>query len=51
MTKISLDEKFSLFDDRWRPKAIAALFFEPAGTVNMGNVRDATFTAPGRIVI
>ena len=25
MNKISLDEKFSLFDDRWRPKTIAAL--------------------------
>lgn len=25
MNKISLDEKFSLFDERWRPKTIAAL--------------------------
>jgi len=25
MTKISLDEKFSLFHERWRPKVIAAL--------------------------
>ena len=25
MNKISLDEKFSLFDEHWRPKTIAAL--------------------------
>ena len=25
MKKISLDEKFALFDERWRPKTIAAL--------------------------
>ena len=25
MDKISLDEKFALFDERWRPKTIAAL--------------------------
>jgi mannose-6-phosphate isomerase-like protein (cupin superfamily) len=25
MNKISLDEKFALFDEHWRPKAIAAL--------------------------
>jgi mannose-6-phosphate isomerase-like protein (cupin superfamily) len=25
MNKISLDEKFALFDERWRPKTIAAL--------------------------
>jgi hypothetical protein len=25
MNKISLDEKFALFDEHWRPKTIAAL--------------------------
>ena len=120
MNRISLDEKFSLFSDRWRPKTIAALneqevkivkvkgefpwhhhdnedevfmvwkgqfrvefrdrivslgpgeclvvprgiehrtcadkeaqilCFEPAGTLNTGNLRDATYTAPKGVVI
>jgi len=120
MNKISLDEKFSLFNERWRPKTIAALneqevkivkvkgefpwhhhdnedeffmvwkgtfrveftdhvvtlepgecvvvprgtehrtcadeeacilCFEPASTVNTGNVRDATHTAPKGVAI
>ncbi len=120
MNKIKLDDKFSLFEERWRPKTIAAvngqevkiikvkgeffwhhhadedefflvwkgrfrvefkdhvvalepgecvvvprgiehrtcadeeaqiLCFEPASTVNTGNVSDATFTAPGGVVI
>jgi len=120
MKKISLDEKFALFDEHWRPKIIAALngqevkivkvkgefpwhhhanedeffmvwkgtfrvefrdrvvtlepgecvvvprgtehrtcadeeacilCFEPADTLNTGNVRDATFTAPNGAVI
>jgi mannose-6-phosphate isomerase-like protein (cupin superfamily) len=120
MKKISLDEKFALFDERWRPKTIAALngqevklvkvkgefpwhhhadedeffmvwrgqfrvefrdrvvtlgpgecvvvprgiehrtcadeeacilCFEPAETLNTGNARDATFTAPKGAVI
>jgi len=120
MNKISLDEKFSLFSERWRPKVIAALngqevkiikvqgefpwhhhdnedefllvwkgkfrvefrdrvvklepgecvvvprgtehrtsadeeahilCFEPAATVNTGNIREATYTAPGGVVI
>jgi mannose-6-phosphate isomerase-like protein (cupin superfamily) len=120
MDKISLDEKFSLFSEQWRPKVIAALngqevkivkvqgefpwhhhdhedeffmvwkgrfrvefrdrvvtlepgecvvvprgvehrtaadeeaqilCFEPADTVNTGNVRDATYTAPQGVAI
>lgn len=120
MNKISLDEKFSLFNDHWRPKTIAALngqevkiikvkgqfpwhhhenedeffmvwkgkfrvefrdhvvtlepgecvvvprgtehrtcadeeahivCFEPADTVNTGNVRDAAYTAPSGVAI
>jgi mannose-6-phosphate isomerase-like protein (cupin superfamily) len=120
MNKISLDEKFSLFDEYWRPKTIAALngqevkivkvkgeftwhrhdnedeffmvwkgqfrvefrdrvvilepgecvlvprgiehrtcaaeeacilCFEPAGTINTGNVRDETYTAPSGVSI
>lgn len=120
MDKISLDEKFSLFREHWRPKVIAALngqevklvkvkgefpwhhhdhedeffmvwkgtfrvefrdrvvtlepgecvvvphgtehrtcaddeaqilCFEPADTLNTGNVRDAAYTAPGGITI
>jgi mannose-6-phosphate isomerase-like protein (cupin superfamily) len=120
MNKISLDEKFALFDEHWRPKTIAALngqevkivkvqgefpwhhhdnedeffmvwkgqfrvefrdrivtlqpcecvvvprgvehrtaadreacilCFEPAATLNTGNVRDATFTAPRGVAI
>jgi mannose-6-phosphate isomerase-like protein (cupin superfamily) len=120
MHKISLDEKFSLFDEQWRPKTIAALngqevkivkvkgefpwhhhdtedeffmvwkgtfrvefrdrvvtlgpgecvvvphgtehrtcadeeawilCFEPAGTLNTGNIENATFTAPKGVVI
>ncbi len=120
MNKINLDEKFSLFDEHWRPKVIAALngqevklikvqgefpwhhhehedefflvwkgrfwvefrdrvvtlepgecvivprgiehrtgadeeayilCFEPAETVNTGNVRDATYTAPRGVAI
>jgi mannose-6-phosphate isomerase-like protein (cupin superfamily) len=120
MIKIKLDEKFALFDDRWRPKTIAALneqeikivkvkgefpwhhhenedefflvwegrfrvefrdhvvtlepgecvvvprgtehrtcadeeahilCFEPAETLNTGNVSDAVFTAPRGVVI
>jgi mannose-6-phosphate isomerase-like protein (cupin superfamily) len=120
MNRISLDEKFSLFSDRWRPKTIAALngqevkivkvqgefpwhqhdnedeffmvwkglfrvefrdrvvslgpgeclvvprgiehrtcadeeaqilCFEPAGTLNTGNLRDETYTAPKGVAI
>ena len=120
MKKISLDEKFALFDERWRPKTIAALngqevklvkvkgefpwhhhanedeffmvwkgtfrvefrdrvvtlkpgecvvvprgtehrtcadeearilCFEPAETLNTGNVRDAAYTAPRGVAI
>ena len=120
MNKISLDEKFSLFREHWRPKVIAALngqevkivkvkgafpwhhhdnedefflvwkgnfrvefrdrvvalgpgecvvvprgtehrtcaddeacilCFEPADTLNTGNVRDAVYTAPGGVAI
>jgi mannose-6-phosphate isomerase-like protein (cupin superfamily) len=120
MQKISLDEKFGLFDEHWRPKTIAALngqevkivkvkgefpwhhhadedeffmvwkgtfrvefrdrvvtlkpgecvvvprgiehrtcadqeawilCFEPAATLNTGNVRDVTYTAPRGVVI
>ena len=120
MKKISLDEKFALFDEHWRPKTIAALngqevklvkvkgefpwhhhanedeffmvwkgrfrvefrdrvvtlgrgecvlvprgtehrtgadeeawilCFEPAETLNTGNVRDDTYTAPSGVVI
>jgi mannose-6-phosphate isomerase-like protein (cupin superfamily) len=120
MKKISLDEKFALFDEHWRPKIIAALngqevkivkvkgefpwhhhanedeffmvwkgtfrvefrdrvvtlgpgecvvvprgiehrtcagqeawilCFEPAETLNTGNVRDLTYTAPRGVVI
>ncbi len=120
MKKISLDEKFALFDEHWRPKTIAALngqevkivkvkgefpwhhhanedeffmvwkgtfrvefrdrvvtlkpgecvvvprgtehrtcaneetcilCFEPAETLNTGNVRDGTYTAPSGVVI
>jgi mannose-6-phosphate isomerase-like protein (cupin superfamily) len=120
MNKISLDEKFALFDERWRPKTVAALngqeiklvkvkgefpwhhhdnedeffmvwrgtfrvefrdrvvtlqpgecvvvprgiehrtcadeeacilCFEPANTLNTGNVSDAAFTAPQGITI
>jgi mannose-6-phosphate isomerase-like protein (cupin superfamily) len=120
MHKINLDEKFSLFDERWRPKTIAMLngqevklvkvkgefpwhhhdnedeffmvwkgqfrvefrdrtvklgpgecvvvprgtehrtcaddeahilCFEPAETLNTGNVRDAAFTAPKGVAI
>jgi mannose-6-phosphate isomerase-like protein (cupin superfamily) len=120
MNKISLDEKFALFDERWRPKTIAAvngqevklvkvkgefpwhhhdnedeffmvwqgtfrvefrdrvvtlqpgecvvvprgiehrtcaddeaciLCFEPANTLNTGNVSDAAFTAPKGVAI
>lgn len=120
MDKISLDEKFSLFSEHWRPKVIAALngqevklvkvkgefpwhrhdnedeffmvwkgrfrvefhdrvvtlkpgecvvvphevehrtcadeeteilCFEPAATLNTGNVRDATYTAPSGVTI
>jgi mannose-6-phosphate isomerase-like protein (cupin superfamily) len=120
MKKISLDEKFALFDERWRPKTIAALngqevklvkvkgefpwhhhanedeffmvwkgqfrvefrdrvvtlgpgecvvvprgtehrtcadeeacilCFEPAETLNTGNIRDAAYTAPRGAVI
>jgi mannose-6-phosphate isomerase-like protein (cupin superfamily) len=120
MNKISLDEKFALFSEHWRPKTIAVLngqevklvkvhgefpwhlhenedeffmvwrgafrvefrdrvvvlgpgecvvvprgvehrtcaddeasilCFEPAGTINTGNVQDATYTAPGRAMI
>ena len=120
MNKISLDEKFSLFCEHWRPKVIAALngqevkivkvkgefpwhhhdnedeffmvwkgnfrvefrdrvvalgpgecvvvprgtehrtcaddeahilCFEPADTLNTGNVRDAAYTAPGGVAI
>ena len=120
MVRINLDEKFSLFDERWRPKVIASLYgqdvklvkvqgvfpwhhhdredefflvwkgrfrvefrdrivdlgpgecvvvprgvehrtcadeeahvlcFEPANTLNTGNVRDDTYTAPSGISI
>ena len=120
MNKISLDEKFALFSEHWRPKVIAALngqevklvkvkgefpwhqhddedeffmvwkgnfrvefrdhivtlepgqcvvvprgvehrtaadeeacilCFEPANTLNTGNVSDATYTAPNRVTI
>jgi mannose-6-phosphate isomerase-like protein (cupin superfamily) len=120
MNKIGLDEKFSLFSERWRPKVIAALngqevkivkvqgefpwhhhdnedefflvwkgkfrvefrdrvvelepgecvvvprgvehrtcaneeayimCFEPAGTLNTGNIRDTTYTAPGGVAV
>jgi mannose-6-phosphate isomerase-like protein (cupin superfamily) len=120
MQKINLDEKFSLFDEHWRPKTIAALngqevkivkvkgefpwhhhadedeffmvwkgtfrvefrdrvitlkpgecvvvprgtehrtcaddeasilCFEPANTLNTGNVRDAAYTAPRGVAI
>jgi mannose-6-phosphate isomerase-like protein (cupin superfamily) len=120
MKKISLDEKFALFDEHWRPKTIAALngqevklvkvkgefpwhhhanedeffmvwkgqfrvefrdrvvtlgpgecavvprgtehrtgadeeacilCFEPADTLNTGNVRDAVYTAPSGVAI
>ncbi len=120
MVRINLDEKFSLFDERWRPKVIASLngqdvklvkvqgvfpwhhhdredefflvwkgrfrvefrdrivdlgpgecvvvprgvehrtcadeeahvlCFEPANTLNTGNVRDDTYTAPSGISI
>jgi mannose-6-phosphate isomerase-like protein (cupin superfamily) len=120
MHKINLDEKFALFDERWRPKTIAALngqevkivkvkgefpwhhhenedeffmvwkgrfrvefrdhsvtltpgecvvvprgtehrtcaddeayilCFEPAETVNTGNIRDAAYTAPRGVAI
>jgi mannose-6-phosphate isomerase-like protein (cupin superfamily) len=120
MNKISLEEKFSLFSDRWRPKTIAELngqevkivkvqgefpwhhhdnedeffmvwkglfrvefrdrvvnlgpgeclvvprgiehrtcadeeaqilCFEPAGTLNTGNLRDQTYTAPKGVAI
>ena len=57
MKKISLDEKFALFDEHWRPKTIAALNgqeiklvkvkgigFTPSSTVSFGGLAASSVT-------
>jgi hypothetical protein len=55
MRAISLDEKFRLVGEHWRPKVVAALNgqevkvvkFEPGGVRNTGDRVVEGFTAPG----
>ncbi len=51
MEKVNLADELSRFEDHWNPRIVAelngVLLFEPASTVNTGEVREArTVTNP-----
>jgi hypothetical protein len=51
MKKISLGDKFALFDEHCADEEACILCFEPADTLDTCNVRDAAYTAPRGVAI